>query len=66
MSYSSKFHETVKTSGGYNIYRMKGSKGVYHVDSKQVSGMTATFKTQKEAVSAIKNSFRNIVNGGKM
>lgn len=66
MSYSNKFHEIVKTSGGYNIYRMKGTKGVYHVDSKQIGGMTATFRTQKEAISSIKNSFRNVKNGGKM
>lgn len=40
-------YETVKTVNGYNITRMKGTKGVYHVNIKL--NIFYTFKTIKAA-----------------
>ena len=63
--YNSKFHEIVKVTGGYNIYRNKGTKGQYYVDSKKTPNAYAVYKTQKAATNSIKNSFKDI-KGGKM
>lgn len=40
-------YETVKTVNGHDIYRMKGTKGCYHVNVKE--NVHCTFKTIKAA-----------------
>ena len=44
-------YETVKTVNGYDIVRMKGTRGAYHVNVKEGKGWRAfhTFKTIKAA-----------------
>lgn len=46
-------YETVKTVNGYNITRMKGTHGVYHINVKEEKGFKKhyTFKTIKAAAS---------------
>lgn len=47
-----RFYEVVKTVNGHDIYRMKGTKGFYHVDTKVINRnckTTHVFKTQKAA-----------------
>lgn len=48
-------YETVKTVKGYDITRMKGTKGAYHVNVREGKGFRAfhTFKTIKAAVEFI-------------
>ena len=48
-------YETVKTVKGYDITRMKGTKGVYHVNVREGKGFREfhTFKTIKAAVEFI-------------
>ncbi len=43
--------ETVKIVNGYEIYRMKGTKGCYHVNIREGKGWKEfhTFKTIKAA-----------------
>jgi hypothetical protein len=45
-------YEIIKTVNGYDIYRMKGTKGFYYIDLhvREKSKMTMTFKTQKAAI----------------
>lgn len=47
--------EVVKTVNGYDITRMKGTKGVYHVNVREGKGFREfhTFKTIKAAVEFI-------------
>lgn len=40
-------YETVKTVNGHDIYRMKGTKGCYHVEIKK--NVECIFKTIKAA-----------------
>jgi hypothetical protein len=44
-------YETVKTVNGYDIVRMKGTRGFYHVNVKEGKGWREfhTFKTIKAA-----------------
>lgn len=51
-------YEVVKTVKGYDITRMKGSKGAYHVNIKEGKGFREfhTFKTIKEAVEFIEST----------
>lgn len=48
-------YETVKTVKGYEITRMKGTHGFYHVKVKEGKGWTAerTFRTIKAAAEFI-------------
>lgn len=48
-------HETVKTVKGYDITRMKGTRGCYHVNVREGRGWKEfhTFKTIKAAVEFI-------------
>lgn len=48
-------YETVKTVKGYDILRMKGTKGTYHVSVREGKGFREfhTFKTIKAAVEFI-------------
>lgn len=48
-------YETVKTIKGYDIYRMKGSRGFYYVNIREGKGFREfhTFKTVKAAVEFI-------------
>lgn len=48
-------YETVKTIGKYNITRMKGVKGCYHVTLREGEGfkISRTFKTIKAATEFI-------------
>lgn len=48
-------YETVKTVKGYEIKRMVGTKGAYHVNVREGRGFREfhTFKTIKEAVEFI-------------
>lgn len=48
-------YETVKTVKGYDIIRMKGTRGIYHVNIKEGKGWREflTFKTIKAAVEFI-------------
>ncbi|MCQ2363897.1 MAG: hypothetical protein MJ041_06160 [Acidaminococcaceae bacterium] len=48
-------YETVKTVKGHSIYRMKGSKGFYHV--KVTANSEVTFHTIKAAAAWIENNF---------
>lgn len=41
-------YETIKTVNGYEIYRMKGTKGCYWIDIAEWKKVN--FKTQKAAV----------------
>lgn len=45
-------YEVVKTVNGYEITRMKGTKGAYHVNVKEGKGFREfhTFRTLKAAV----------------
>lgn len=47
----SNIYETVKTVNGHNIYRMKGTKGFYHVEIRK--GVEHTFRTIKAAAAFI-------------
>lgn len=53
----SSIYETVRTVNGYEIYRMKGTHGAYHVNLRE--GRTwkefHTFRTIKAAVEFIEN-----------
>lgn len=53
--------ETVKVVKGHAIYRMKGSRGVYHVNVREDDGRGFkefhTFKTIKAAVEFINSVF---------
>lgn len=46
-------YETVKTVNGYDIYRMAGARGVYHINVREDDGRGwkeyFTFRTIKEA-----------------
>lgn len=48
-------YEVVKTVNGYDIVRMKGTKGAYHVNIREDKGFREfhTFKTIKAAVEFI-------------
>lgn len=48
-------YETVKTVKGYDITRMKGTKGAYHVNVREGKGFREfhTFKTIKASVEFI-------------
>lgn len=48
-------YETVKVVNGYEIKRMKGSRGFYHVNVREGKGWKEfhTFKTIKAAVAFI-------------
>ena len=48
-------YEVVKTVKGYNIYRMKGTHGAYHVNIREGKGFREfhTFKTIKAATEFI-------------
>ena len=48
-------YETVKTVKGYDITRMKGTKGAYHVNVREGKGFREfhTFKTIQAAVEFI-------------
>lgn len=48
-------YETVKTVKGYDIKRMKGTKGAYHVTVREGKGFREfhTFRTIKAAVEFI-------------
>ena len=50
-----KMYETVKTVKGYEIKRLHGSKGAYHVSVKEGKGFREfhTFRTIKAAVEFI-------------
>ena len=50
--------ETVRIVKGYRVYRMTGTKSIYHVDLKVLehSKMRMTFKTIKSAVEYIENN----------
>lgn len=51
-------YETVKTVNGYDITRMKGSHGCYHVNVREGKGWREfhTFKTIKAAVEFIQTA----------
>ena len=51
-------YEVVKTVKGYDIYRMKGTHGAYHVNVREGKGFREfhTFKTIKSAVEFIKKA----------
>lgn len=51
-------YEVVKTVKGYNIVRMKGTKGFYHVNVREGKGFREfhTFRTIKAAVEFIENA----------
>lgn len=51
-------YETVKIVKGYDILRMKGSKGAYHVNVREGKGFKEfhTFKTIKAAVEFIETT----------
>lgn len=51
-------YETVKTVKRYDILRMKGSKGAYHVNVREGKGFKEfhTFKTIKAAVEFIETT----------
>ena len=51
-------YETVKTVKGYDITRMKGTKGVYHVNVREGKGFREfhTFKTIRSAVEFIETA----------
>ena len=51
-------YEVVKIVKGYEITRMKGTKGVYHVDIREGKGFREfhTFKTIKSATEFIEKT----------
>lgn len=51
-------YETIKTVKGYDITRMKGTRGAYHVNVKEGKGFREfhTFRTIKAAVQFIENA----------
>ncbi len=51
-------YETVKTVNGYDITRMKGSHGCYHVNVREGKGWREfhTFRTIKAAVEFIQTA----------
>lgn len=51
-------YETVKTVNGYDITRMKGSHGCYHVNVREGKGWREfhTFRTTKAAVEFIQTA----------
>lgn len=51
-------YEVVKTVKGYDIVRMKGSKGAYHVSIREGRGFREfhTFKTIKSATEFIEKT----------
>jgi hypothetical protein len=53
-----KMYEVVKTVKGYDIVRMKGTKGAYHVNVREGKGFREfhTFKTIKAAVEFIEKA----------
>ena len=53
-----KMYEVVKTVKGYDIIRMKGTKGAYHVNVREGKGFREfhTFKTIKAAVEFIEKA----------
>ena len=52
-------YETVKVVKGIEIYRMKGTRGFYHVTVREGKGFKAerTFKTIKAAAEFIEKTF---------
>ena len=52
-----RMYETVKVVNGYEIYRMKGTHGAYHVDIRVGKGWKEyqTFKTIKAAIAFCKS-----------
>ena len=55
------FYETVKTVNGIDIYRMKGTRGAYHVNIREGKGFREyhTFRTIKAAAEFITKVFPN-------
>lgn len=51
-------YETVKTVKGYDIVRMKGTRGCYHVNVREGKGFKEfhTFRTIKAAVEFIETA----------
>lgn len=51
-------YETVKTVKGYDIVRMKGTRGFYHVNVREGKGFREfhTFRTIKAAVKFIEET----------
>lgn len=51
-------YEIVKTVNGYDIYRMKGTKGAYHVNVREGKGFREfhTFRTIKAAAEFIEKA----------
>lgn len=51
-------YETVKTVKGYDIVRMKGTRGFYHVNVREGKGFKEfhTFRTIKAAVEFIETA----------
>lgn len=51
-------YETVRVVKGYEVYRMKGTHGCYHVNVKEGKGWKEfhTFKTIKAAVEFIEKA----------
>ena len=47
-------YEVVKTVNGHDIYRLKGSRGFYHVAIRQ--NVTINFRTIKAAAAYIESS----------
>ena len=52
-------YETVKVVKGIEIYRMKGSRGIYHVNIRDTDGWVEfhNFRTIKAAVEFIEKTF---------
>ena len=51
-------YEVVKTVKGYDIIRMKGTKGIYHINIREGKGFKEfhTFRTIKAAVEFIEKA----------
>lgn len=51
-------YETVKTVNGFEIYRMKGTRGCYHVNVREGKGWKEfhSFRTIKAAVAFIETA----------
>lgn len=48
-------YEVVKTVNGHDVYRMKGTKGFYHVDIRK--NVWRSFRTIKAATAFIEATF---------
>lgn len=55
-----KMYETVKIVNGYEVKRMKGTRGVYHVTVREGKGWQEfhTFRTIKAAVEFIETALK--------